>query len=204
MIKAVLIAFTLMLAISTSVWAKDSTPAGATRKEKVEQKVASIKEKVASHETELKAKLQTFKDKRKAQVAERVNTNLNRINQNQTEQMLKHLDKMSKILDKLEARVNEAKPDIKDPNLARTAISDARSTVAAAKAAVEAQRGKDYTIQATSEAKIKEDAQKARQALHTDLLATRKQVIDAKQKVANAIRVAKSGARKEGTSSGQK
>ena len=30
-------------------------------------------------------------DKRKAEIAQRVNTNLNRINQNQTTQMLKHL-----------------------------------------------------------------------------------------------------------------
>lgn len=177
-----------------------------TRKEKVETRITATKEKMASREAALKEKLQAFRDKKKAEIAQRVNTNLNKINQNQTDQMQKHLDKMSALLDKLEARVNKASPDIKNPSLAKGANADARAAIASASSAVSAQAEKDYSLEVTTESRVKGEAQAKRDQLHKDLQAVRKQVIDAKQAVANAIRVAKSGkveVPKEGTSSGQ-
>lgn len=184
---------------------------GRTGKPAIADRIAAMKEKLASEAATLHARLQTFRDKKKAEIAERVNTNLNNINQNQTAQMQKHLEIMSSILGKLETRVNEGKPDIKDPNGARTAIASARAAVASASAAVSAQAQKDYTITVTTEGRISLDAKTQRDKLHADLLSVRKLVIDAKQAVANAIRVARSGEivpviqpTKEGTSSGQK
>lgn len=175
-----------------------------TRKENIENKIASMREKLASREAALKAKLDTFKDKRKAQIAERVNTNLNKINENQTTQMGKHLEKMSEILAKLETRVNSGSPDVKDPLAAKAAIASARASIATASAAVSAQAEKDYTITLTSESKVRTDAQAMRDSLKTDITAVKALVIEAKQAVGNAIRVAKSGSKlMEGTPSGQ-
>lgn len=182
-----------------------------TQKENVENRIAAMKEQIASREAALKAKLQAFKDKKKAQIADRVNTALNRINENQTTQMKRHLGTMTTILDKLEVRVNQAAPDIKDPAAAKAAIASARAAISTASAAVTAQSEKDYTITVTSESKIGVDAKTQRDKLHTDLQAARKLVIDAKQAVANAIRTAKAGSlpvgktvlEKEGTESGQ-
>lgn len=165
------------------------------------QKLEERRLKIASHEAEMKAKIQKFKDKQKAEIAARINTNLNRINQNQTDTMLKNLDLMSSLLDKLADRVTQGTPDIKDPALANQAIADAREAIANARTAVEAQAQKDYTIAVTTETRIRLDAQAKRDQLHTDIKAVRKLVIDAKQAVSNAIRVAKS--RKEATQSGQ-
>lgn len=186
-----------------------ATKSGAVveaKKENVTGKIAAVKERIASKAASLKIKLQTFRDQKKAQVAERVNINLNNINQKQTEQMQKHLDAMLKILGRLETRVNQATPDIKDPAVAKAAIDAARATIATVSAAVSDQAQKDYTIQVSSEARIGVDAKTQRDKLHADLLALKKSVIDAKQSVANAIRVAKSGrieVPKEGTVSGQ-
>lgn len=188
-----------LAAIATLVhptFAKDASSPAAARKEGVASKAAA-----------LKTRFDAFKDKRKAQIAERVNTNLNRINQNQTDQMKKHLEKMSALLDKLEARVNSGSPDVKNPTLAKTAIADARAKIAAATTAVDSQSQKDYTITVTTESKIRADVQAMRDQLKNDLQAVRKQVIDAKQSVSNAVRVAKSGkvatpSAKEGTASG--
>lgn len=197
-------------ATSTSTARKDKIEARKTaiqqkietRKENIQNKIAAVREKMASREAALKAKLEAFKDKRKAQIAERVNTNLNKINENQTSQMLKHLERMTTLLDKLENRVNSGSADIKDPTTARVAITEARAKIAAATEAVNAQAQKDYTLTVTSESKVKADAQSMRDQLKTDLQAVRKQVIEAKQSVANAIRTAKSG-QKEATNSGQ-
>ena len=205
---AVLIALALALTLSYPVFAQTTaTSTGVTRKEKVRERMENRKEATATREAALKLKLQNFKDQKKATAAARISENLNKINTKQTEQMLKHLDKMTAILDKLEARVNEGKPDIKDPAKAKAAIADARASLASASAAVKDQAQKDYTLVISSEGKVRQDAKAVRDGLHTDLLAVRKMVIDAKQSVANAIRVTKSGKleipKKEGTPSGR-
>lgn len=179
-----------------SVAVKQTTISGAI-------KMMPMHPRLASKAAALKLRLQTFKDTKKAEIAERVNTNLNNVNQNRTSQMQKHLETMSSILDRLEARVNKQTPDIKDPVSAKAAIAAARETIATTSAAVSEQALKDYTIQVTSETRIRIDAKTQRDKLHTDLLALRKKVIDAKQAVANAIKVAKSGPVQEGTTSGQ-
>lgn len=165
----------------------------------VENRMENIREKLASRAAALRVKLNAFKDKRKAEIAERVNTNLNRINQNQTDQMQRHLKAMSVILDKLEARVESGNPDIKDPAAATSAIASARIIIASTTATVSTQTEKDYTIQITSESRIRADAKNMRDKLHTDFQTVRKAVIEAKQAVANAIRVAKSGPLPAGT-----
>ncbi len=210
---ALLISFILIAAYP--VLAEDATDGAGTRKEKIQQKiearkekienrVAAVKEKVASREAALQAKLQAFKDKRKAEVTEKVSTNLNRVNQRQTEQMLNHLDKMSSILNRLESRVNNPTADIKDVNAAKDAISKSREMIASASTAATTQAAKDYTIQVTSESKVKTDAKSQRDQLHKDLKAVRQLVIEAKQSVGNAISIARSGVKaKEGTTSGQ-
>jgi len=213
-VKTVFIAAVLFvsLLVTQVVLAEDSTSGGTVRKERFSQKIEkridniqtridAMKEKLASREATLKLKLQTFKDKHKAEIAQRVNTNLNQINLKQTKEMQNHLDKMSLLLDKLEARVNSGSPDVKDPTAAKAAIAVSRTKIASASAAVLTQAGNDYTITITSESKIKLDAQEQREKLHKDLKAVRQLVIDAKQSVANAIRVAK-GLGKEATQSG--
>lgn len=218
-ISAILAGLSLLAVSAYPVLAVDSTGSAVkpparnqieARKENIVDKTAAMREKLASKAAALRLKLQTFKDKKKAEIADRVNINLNNINQKQTSQMQKHLDKMSAILDKLEARVENGKPDVKDPAAARVAIASARAVISSASAAVSTQAQKDYTITVTSEGRIGLDAKVQRDKLHTDLLAVRKMVVDAKQSVANAIRVAKSGSvpagtglKKEGTSSGK-
>lgn len=214
---AAAIAASLIFTVSP-VLAIDSTPSGKVPaiKQKVEQKVENketkitqkiddIKTKIASRTATLKARLTQFKDQKKAEITDRINTNLNSININRTNEMTKNLSKMSVILDKLEARINQGTPDIKNPDAAKAALASARGVIASASAKVQAQSQKDYTVTVTSETKVKTDVQKVRQQLATDLLTARKSVIDAKQSVSNAIRIAKSGqsTEKEGTSSGK-
>jgi len=206
--SAILIGLSILAtSVGTAFAADPSGTTSARRVEKInitniEKNIATMREKLASKEAALKLKLQTFRDQKKATAAARISTNLNQINQKQTTQMQKHLDTMTSILDRLETRVNQPTSDIKDPASAKAAIASVRETIATASAAVSAQAQKDYTIQVTSESRIGIDAKAQRDKLRTDILVLRKAVIDAKQAVANAIRVAKSGL-KEGTSSGQ-
>lgn len=168
-------------------------PAVQSVKPPVKNKLEAAKEKMASREGALKAKLQKFKDQKKANLAERINTNLNIISQNHIRMWEKHLNTMSAITDKLENRVNQGTPDIKDPEAAREAISLARTAIASASSAVSLQALNDYTINITSESRIRTAAKLQRDKLHKDISSVRKLVIEAKQKVAGAVRIAKSG-----------
>lgn len=180
----ILVGLSLIAFLVSPTFAEDgATAAARIRKPLPAQIVNTRVEKIASKTATLKTKLEAFKNKNKAAAAERINTNLNTINQNQTTQMQRHLDAMTVILNKLETRVSSPS----------AAIATARANIASASAAVAAQSEKDYTITVTSEAKIKTDAKKQRDALHADLLALRKIVIDAKQSVGNAIREGRSG-----------
>lgn len=168
---------TLFLLITAfPVFAKETTTSGSLRKERQ-----------ASKEAAFKAKLQAFKNKEKAIAAARVSDNLNMINQKQTSQMQKFLTTMSGILDKLEARVNQETP----------AISSARETWASASAEIASQAQKDYTLEVSSELKIKTEAKSQRDKLHSDLKEVRKLVTQAKQAISNAIRTAKEAASSE-------
>ncbi len=195
----------LIILSQATVLAQDATSPGATRKERVQERVETrqvtlqermdqLRERIATKEAALKLRLDKFKDKQKAQIAERINTTLANINEKITTAMSRHLEKMSAILDKLEARVNKNTPDIKDPAAVRGAIVEARDAIATANEAVGVQAGKDYVLEATSEATIRSDMQQKKRQLQTDLKAVRQLVIEAKQKVASAIRIAKSNA----------
>lgn len=163
-----------------------------TKKENLSNKIAEVKDKQASRAAVLKAKLQVFRNQKKAEITEKVSINLNAINKNRTNQMQNHLDRMSVLLDKLQVRVDQQTADIKDLSLVRSAIASAEAAIATASAAVSAQAQKDYTVSITSEAKVRADVKAQRDKLHSDLLVLRKIIIDAKQSVASAIRVAKS------------
>ncbi len=207
-IFAVLVCLFLFSATSFSIYAIDSTTAATIKRPLLIQeksRIESLKEKIASRTAVLKLKLEAFKNKQKAIIAERINTNLNAINQNQTNQMQKHLNTMTNILDKLETKVKQGSIDIKNTNAAEAAITSARASIATASAAASAQAQKDYTIVVTSETRIRIDAKTQRDKLHADLLDLRKLIVSAKQSVGNAIKVAKTEIKeeKEGTESGQ-
>lgn len=167
--------------------------------------------KIASMEATFRAKLQTFRNQTKAQIAQKVNTQLNTINLTETTQMQSNLDKMSSIVDKLEVRINQAAPDVKNVDAARTAIADARTAIASASSAVKTQAANSYIIQVTTESRIRIDAEAIRNQLQKDLKTTRNLVIEAKQSVYNIVAVAKTGSNtasssaniKEGTVNGQ-
>ena len=192
-ISAAFILVCLILICAYPALAMDATSPATTRKtiiqekidvkkEAVTQRIENLKDKMATREAALKARLDKFKDKKKAETADRVNTNLNMINKNQTEQMQKLLDKMSSILARVETN-----------NGSSSSISDAKSSIASASAAVKTQGTKDYTLTITSETTAKTDIQKIRTQLMTDLKTVKQMVITAKQSVANAIRTVNSG-----------
>ncbi len=88
--------------------------------------------------------------------------------------MLAQLNKMSEILAKAKARG------------ANTTAAEA--AIASAKTEVVAQAGKTYTVEITTEDKLKIKVGEAMKALKTDLQAVHQKVADARKATADAIR----------------
>lgn len=200
------IAAIFLLAAVFPSFAQESTTAGTVSpsprvprvqreaaKERVEaarDRIKLRKDKIASRETTLKERLTAFKDQRKAQATERINKNLNLINDKRVAAMRKHLQKMSELLGKLNSRVNTAKAGGKDVSEAQSAMASASASIASASASLDLQAEKDYSLNVSTESAVRQEAKAARDSLHTDLQNVRKLIVEAKQSLMNAFRVA--------------
>ncbi|OGE38996.1 hypothetical protein A3F00_01780 [Candidatus Daviesbacteria bacterium RIFCSPHIGHO2_12_FULL_37_11] len=162
----------------------------ADRKENITTKLDGLKIRIASKEASLKLRLNKFKDKTKALIVEKVSTVLNNINENRVTHSNRFLENASRILNKLQERVSNAASNGKDAASANAAISSARAKIASASAAVASQSAKEYTLSVSSESAAKAEIKATRDAFHGDWQSVRALLIDAKQAVANAIRVA--------------
>lgn len=167
------------------VFAQESSPAPKVSERRI--KLEEAKEKIASRAAQAKEKIGKFKDKRRANVASKINTQLPRINEQRTNQLSSSLDRMGEILSKLENRVAEAAANGKDTTDAQNAITDAKTAISTAQTSVDAQAEKEYGIVVSTEGKIGADAKSAVALLQSDLKSIRELVIGAKQSVASAI-----------------
>ena len=176
------------LAVSSSAQTATSS---LTRKDLVQQRVEDRKEKMASREAALKAKLQSFRDKKKAEIVERIDQNLDKINKHKTEMMMTNLNRMSDLLTRIESNMN-SQSEGKDITKAKESIEKAKIAIANAKVAVTTQSEKDYTVTVTSESKVKTDAQTVRETLKNDLKLVHDLIVEARKALSEAISVTRS------------
>lgn len=158
----------------------------AAFKDKWEDRLKQWEEKRASKAAHLKKRLDVFKDKRKAQIAERVDKNLNQVNKNRTNAFMNQLDAMNNLSEKLSTRIASANG--KNTASASAALSQANSAIVAAKTAVTTQAGKDYTVTVFSESTIASDVKKVRDQLFTDLKTLHTTVKSAHDALALAVK----------------
>ncbi len=167
-------------------------PKVATRPGVLALSLEERKARIATREAELKEKLQSFRDKNKAKIVEKINTQLATVNKNRTDSMSSFLTRLENLLAKIESKNTEVGSSGKDVTAVTQAITDAKEAISKAKTAVAAQVEKTYIITLTEESQVRTDVKTTRDALHTDLFTTHKLVVEAKQSVANILSVAKS------------
>lgn len=143
------------------------------------------REAMATKSAALQNRLKNFRNKNKATIVERLNTNLNNVNDNRTAAMLRHLDKMATISGKLNDRLTNVSG--KDTTAAQAALATANTNIETAKAAALVQSQKDYSITITSEANAKTEITTLRQQMFSDLKTTHDLVITARQSLSDAI-----------------
>lgn len=153
-------------------------------RETIKMKRQEASEAAKSRREAFQAKKAVIKDERKKAILDRADKRLSEINTKRTDQMTEFLERLVKILDKIEMRKDKAKANGKDVSAVETAIVSARAAIKTAQDAVAAQAGKSYVITITDETALKGAVGSTTSTLQSDLQATRKKVIDAKQAVA--------------------
>jgi hypothetical protein len=155
-------------------------------KKAVEVKRAEVDNFVKEKRDELKTKLQNIKDERKKEAVNKIGESIVNLNTKMTTHYSNVLNQISDVLSRVVSRADKAQANGKDVATARTAVSKAQSDIAAAQAAVVAQTGKSYTLNISTDAKLKADVGEARKVLHNDL----KKVEDLVKTARNSVRLA--------------
>jgi hypothetical protein len=126
-------------------------------------------------------KLVQLRDERKAKVVENINSMLCTKNKNHTDALFRQLERLGKILDRIEA-TGKADAGVV------TSVSAARTAIATAKTAVEAQAAKPCSINFSGDkTKLGGEVKAAIETMRKDLLSVREKVKAARVETRKAI-----------------
>lgn len=153
----------------------------------LQEKREEMKEKMQERRAEFKEKLKTIKDEKKQEIVEKIDTKFTTINQNRTNVMIAGLEKLNNVVAKLSDRIEKAKASGQDTTTAETALSEAQTLIETSQQAVAAQAAQDYTPTITDETQLKNTVGAAASQLQSDLQATHKTMVAAKQALEKAL-----------------
>ncbi len=147
--------------------------------EKVRQ---SLLQKIKTQKEALQTQIKKIKDAQKQELVLSLHDSLAALNERITNQLLETTDKLGTILGNISTRIAKTKAQGVDVTAVETAVQKATTAIQAAKDAIKAQASKTYpiTISGTGTA-VQSDVVKARQALMSDLSATRMVVQKARE-----------------------
>lgn len=145
------------------------------KKTAVTQVRTDAKAMIQAKKDEFKIRIQTIKDQRKKLLVERIDAKLAQVNAKHTSRFSDVLTRLQGFLDKIKQSTTDTKV-LDDVAVAQTAIDTA-------KAAVETQAAKIYTMTIADDSTLKLNAGTTVSQLRLDLMAVHKLVVDAKQAV---------------------
>lgn len=157
-------------------------------KQKVDAAKEEFQKKREASKTELKARLEKVKDEKKKAAVERLDNRFTEINAKMTNHWLNALTRLEELLNKVSSRADKATEKGTDVSVVRTAVEKAKTEIASARTALEAQLKKTYPIQVTDETKLKSAVSTTREALNKDLKAVKEAVQKAHKAVVEATK----------------
>lgn len=153
---------------------------------------SETKAMIQAKRNEFKTRIQTIKDQKKKTLVERIDMKLAEVNK-------KHTSKFSETINKLQGLLDKIKQVAIDPNTSTNTLT-AQAAIDSAKAAIDIQAAKTYTMTIGDDTTLKENAGTTVSRLRQDLSDLYKLVIDAKQ-VVQKLNTDRNLIRKEATGS---
>jgi len=169
----------------------------ANLKAKIDAKREELKNTIEQKKTQLESKLKNLRDQGKAKIVLNIQSELAKLNNGMVDHFSDVLDRLEKVLTNIKSREAKAAAAGKDVTATSQAIADAQKAIDSARAAVELQSSKIYTItlsaspngtstSSSTASVLKIDVGKTRKALHDDLMAVQKMVFAAREAVHKA------------------
>ena len=141
----------------------------ANFKLQIDAKREETKKNVEAKKAELQQKIAGIKDERKKNLALTINDKFQDLNKKATEQLSQTVTRQEEVIQKIKDRVATLTEQGKDASVVTTKLSDAESKIAGLRAQILAQSAKVYTIAVTTEATLRPDTEKTRDAIRTDI-----------------------------------
>jgi len=175
----------------------DSNGAGGSALDKVKQlrdenvfNLGENKEEVKrlreENRLQLKQRILEFKDQKKAQIVERVSTQMDSLNANKAEKYLATLKRLSYILDSIESRLETVDVAV-DISSVNESIANARALIKSSTDQVNLQSNKIYSLNITSEDAVKNQVSLVVKGVQSDLTDVRNSVTYARDAVRKAF-----------------
>lgn len=162
-------------------------PMAAAREELKDLK-SDLKDKMQQAREEFKTKMAAIKDQKKQQLIANLDARIATMNKNRTSEMSDRLDRLTLILGKISTKEASLKTEGKNTTTLASDISAAQAAIDAAKTAVTNQAAKDYTMNITTDAALKNAASATIQQYKTDITAVFLKVKAAHQAVVKAYK----------------
>ena len=150
-------------------------------KTETKEKRSEIKEEMKDKKMEIRKDLRKVKDEGKRSAAEKISEELIALNEKRLKQFSRSLDELERVWSNTSERANKKAGKGFDVTSVNTAIEQAKADVAAARAAIEAQKGKVYKVEAATDGALKEAIKTVRKSLEIDLKAVQDLVKKARE-----------------------
>lgn len=173
---------TIALCLLAAVVAFPAQAQTKSRQELIELR-ADRQQRIQAQREAMNARLQTITDERKAKRAEQLADQMNQLNERLTDHYLSVLDHLDAVLTRIAER---AVDEVSDADL-QAKITTARTNIVSVRQAVIVQQDKVYTVNITTEAKMREAFQGVKKQMQDDHAAARELLSQARESVRQAF-----------------
>lgn len=148
-----------------------------------EAKREEAKQQLETRREEFKKSIETVRDERKKQVAERIFSDVNSLNAKAVENLKKATDQIEEVLNRVFSRAEKAAANGNDIIGVTAAGESAKTAIREARAAIETQVSKTYSVAVSSEEILRANLKQIRDQLHFNLEAVKNKVKAARDAV---------------------
>ncbi len=190
----------LLLFFSHDILATNEATSEATSRARVEvrkqinenrEEAIQLREEAQTLRTqkreELQKQLSEITDKRKVAIVESLTDKLASLNSNWVARWSRVLTRLSELLTKIETRTNTLADKGYDVAAVRTAITEAKDSIAIAQSALDKQELKVYTFDISEEEALRDEVGEVVSQFRADLKALQELVKDARESVRDAL-----------------
>lgn len=137
--------------------------------EEIKNRQEAAKTKLEAERAKLKQKLVGIRDAQKKATAERIHDRLGEVNKKMVDHFTNVAERLEDFASKLQERITNAKNEGRNVTSAQAALDKVKPLITELRTMIQAQAGKTYSVNVTSENQLESAFRTTRDSLHSDL-----------------------------------